>query len=496
LQLNGEPFSLEGSDSSTALLEAAAALSPTSLRAQHVAVQKDNLRLRREVACLRGRSCGRPDEAMRVAPFSFVFLYASPLCYTCDKLRSKLLPNLDAEGETDGIQRALGDGYPVEAEVASALSLRRAGQRQGVWLHLCAHTVEVAAGLRSVMLEDQGIQPVATKFTANELEMLLIASGKTYGSLAFLAMCHSSEYREAFRRAGFRNIIDCDSEVQDKHIAKFSHDLYSAMADGQNLLNAFQFACTCAKARGDAACYHLEGDGLLQLPPSELRRQAPPPCGPPACELPHGAEDFVGRTPQMCEVLMALQSRLVVVLHAAGPHGRTETLRQIGQYADRKGRHFAGRCAFYPAKAPRGGLLIVDDADEVLAAGKRGELLSHLQAHKGARLLLACKDPCYDTFLDCGIKPYNVPLPPLQDLEATELFLRSIHRPLTAADLSPQSVRAGDESPCRIMPKAEAQRTLRDGIGVFAGEPGKVRKAGVSVRPGSPPLDLPKLVSR
>lgn len=413
-----------------------------------------------------------------------------------DKSHSRLLPYLDAENETEGIQRALGSGHPAEAEVASALSLRRAAQRPGVWLHLCAHTVEVAPGQRCAMLEDQGIQPLAMKFTPEELEALLPTGGETCGSFVFLAMCHSSAYREAFRKAGFQHIVDCESEVQDKHAAKFAHDLYAALADGQLLSSAFQIAATCAKVRGDHAAYHLEGDGRLQLPAPPAR----PPVSLPSAELvpgglPRSAEDFVGRVPQMCEILMAMQNRLVVVLHSTASNGRTATLQQIGQYASRRGRHFASRCAFHPAKAPPGGLLIVDDADEVLAAGKRHELLRHLQSHKGARLLLACREPCYDTFLDCGIKPYNVPLPPLQDLEAAELFLRSTHRPLTAADLSPHSVRAGDESPCRIMPKAEAQRTLRNGIGVFAGEPGKVRKAGVSVRPGSPPLDLPKLVT-
>lgn len=494
---NSAALSLEGSVSSTALLEAAAALSPRSLCAKHVAVQKDNFRLQREVASLRSRSCGLSDEGMKAMPFSFVFLYASPLCFMCNQTHSKLLPNLDAESETDAIQQALGAAYPVEAEAATALSLRRTAQRPGIWLHVCAHTVEVAPGKRSVMLEDQGIQPMAMKLSAKELEMLLLANGRTSGSFAFLAMCHSSEFRGAFRKAGFQHIVDCESEVQDRHAAKFARDLYASLADGQSLMCAFQFARTCAQARGDYASYNLNGDGSLRLPHLVTHTSGLSFAGPlAACgELPHGAEDFVGRVPQICEVFMAMQARHVIVLHSAASNGRTEILRQIGQYANRKGRHFAGRCAFYPAKAPPGGLLIVDDADYVLDSRARRELVGHLQSHRGARLLLACREPCYDALLDCGYKPHNVLLPPLQDHEATELFLRCTHRPLTEAD-SPQSIRAGAESPCRIMPKAEAQRTLRPGIGVFAGEPGKVRKAGVAVRPGSPPLDLPTLGSR
>lgn len=477
-------------------------------------VQMDNRRLRKEVARLKGQPLQSPWSFKTSPHPGMVFLWASPLCFV-DGHRTRLLPLLDVETEADLVQSALGVSHLVEAEVASAQSLCRSVRRKCVWLHISAHNVEVAPGQWRLMLEDPGIRPSATKFSAGELQELLLANGGTASvSFVFLAMCNSVVYREAFKKAGFRNILACESDVNDKRAAEFARDLYAALSDGQYLKSAFSMACTCAKARGDRAVYHLDGDGLVQLPRPAAWAPAPSmtcmtlerelsnvstAAAQQVVPLPRGAEDFVGRVPQMCEVFMALEYRLVVVLHSVKPNGRTATLRQIGQYANRRGRHFAGKCTFHPVQPKDGGLFIVDDADEVLASGNRELLLRHLHAHRGARLLLSCREPCYDTFLDCGIKPYNVPLPPLQDQEATELFLRSTYRPLTAGDLDPcRAASAGatgaSDASLRIIPKSEAQQSLKDQIGALGGEPGKVRKAGVSVRPGSPPLDLPRLL--
>mmetsp|Transcript_42483 Transcript_42483/g.74502 ORF Transcript_42483/g.74502 Transcript_42483/m.74502 type:complete len:612 (+) Transcript_42483:42-1877(+) len=516
--------SLASSDSSDVLAAeaaAAAVLSPNSLRKKLLAVERDNRRLRKALgrqehlkagrceACAAshsGSSKGKvfewssesQSDASQAPNWHFVFLYASPLCLMQEDGCAKLLPRLEAENEAENVRMAFGaHGAAVENEVLSVRSLYDAACRSGAWLHVCAHGVKFPTGQWALLVEDQGVSPVAQKFAEEDLESVLATVGSSCAEFIFLAVCNSNVYREAFRRAGFQHIIDCESKVQDKEAAVFARDLYKAMADGQHLRGAFDVACAFAKARGASAAWHLEGDGRLWLPKA--------PCidipdvdtiTRPVTPLPREPEDFVGRTREMCEVLMALERRSIVVLHSNASNGRTATLWQIGQYANRRGRHFANRVAFYPDSAVAGGLWIVDDADEALSDARRDVLLNHLASHRGSRLLLACREACYNAFLDQGLKPYNVLLPPLEDPEATDLFLRSTCRPLTTADISPSKALDDiGEDACRIVPKVAAQHCVQNGISIFGGEPGKVRKAGSLVRPDSPPLqgELPKI---
>merc|ERR1711904_137817 len=156
---------------------------------------------------------------------------------------------------------------------------------------------------------------------------------------------------------------------------------------------------------------------------------------------------------------------------------------------------FSRRCTLFPEAAPAGGLLIVDDAEKVLADGNQQRLRDHLDS-PGSKLLLACRNnDCYNAFAGGPEKPVHVQLPPLNAAEATDLFLRRCHRPLQAADLSPPSEL--DSEPTQVVDKRKAFQILCSRINVLDGDPVKVRLAGDAVRPGSPCVqgNLGRLVS-
>lgn len=104
-------------------------------------------------------------------------------------------------------------------------------------------------------------------------------------------------------------------------------------------------------------------------------------------------------------------------------------------------------------------------------------------------MLAACRYPMRDPF-GCGDKAICVPLSPLKPLEAAELFLRRIHRPLFLADFLPadalHAFKALDLA--RPVPKEEALQRLLGLVTVFAGDPGLVRRAADVVGPGTPRL--------
>lgn len=421
------------------------------------------------------------------------FMYASPLLmnnagHMCS------VPRLKAEDEIPKIEKALGTAILVRPNVASVNTLREAISQKGAWLHLSCHT----SG--SLMLLEDINSAEANVLTPEKLEQFLKACGGVTANFVFIAACKSKHFAHAFRKAGAKNIIYCASEVKDKAATDFACHLYRELANNRCLLEAFNTAMRCADLSRDTAAYRLlSPDGNLQITPGSALQQLQPFSHSTLLHnISHDrdVEDFVGRQEVISKILHSLRFRRVVVLYSDASNGRTATLREICRYVTTPGRMFDGHCALYPARPRAGGLLIVDDADNMLVGEQRKILDSHLESPK-ARLLLACRsDAFYDAFAGAPEKPVCVPLPPLSAGEATDLFLRRCHRPLQEADLSPVHALQGPNHPSQIVDKRKAFQVVSSLIDVFEGDPLKVRRAGSAVRPGSPLVqgNLRKLV--
>merc|ERR1711924_224999 len=207
-------------------------------------------------------------------------------------------------------------------------------------------------------------------------------------------------------------------------------------------------------------------------------------------------EDFVGRVDVFYRVLAFLGqlSRRVVLLHSEASLGRSATLKEIAHHVTTPGRIFSYPqcCAFFPGKAP-GGLLIVDDADTLTASDR--DLLKHHLESEGAQLLLSCRQLTSGDFFSGENKPMCVALEPLPPVEAAELFLRRCQRGLRAEDLLPPKQLQG-KNPKEVYSQAAAIELLKKPIQVFAGIPGRVRRAVDEwSKRGSPPMhgDMEKL---
>jgi hypothetical protein len=142
-------------------------------------------------------------------------------------------------------------------------------------------------------------------------------------------------------------------------------------------------------------------------------------------------------------------------------------------------------CAFFPKEAP-GGLLIVDDLEK-LSGSEQEAVQRHLETH-GAQLLASCHKMDGDG-LPFDSKPMYVPLPPLNAIEAAELFLRRCQRPLLIEDLLPPHS-FGGHSPKEVCPLGAAVKMLARPVQAFGGVPGKICAAVDKwVRRGSPCLE-------
>eukprot|EP00929_Paragymnodinium_shiwhaense_P058207 TRINITY_DN29148_c1_g5_i1.p1 TRINITY_DN29148_c1_g5~~TRINITY_DN29148_c1_g5_i1.p1 ORF type:complete len:898 (+),score=207.20 TRINITY_DN29148_c1_g5_i1:119-2812(+) len=437
-------------------------------------------------------------------------LYAAPLVIN----EGTPLPKLNAKAEIAAITKAVAGSFlHVEVGVASVSSLRKAVTEPGLWLHLTMHSMSGKA----LLLEDP--DPISDSHSAEahvlwqqQLKDLLSAGGGAANTFLFLSACESEALALAFRDAGIQHVVCCITPVRDTAAYCFAHYFYHAIANRRSLRDAFAIAACTARCSGDQARYGLLSDGNLWLtPPSSIPPRPSTPCTPfniPRCTssgsiggstphhhqrsnataaaLPRESEDFVGRQRVINEVLHHLKRRRAVVLHSEAPLGLTATLVEIAHYVTSPGRMFAppSCCAFHPHEAP-GGLLIVDDADE-LSPEETDKLQGHLAAD-GAKLLLGCRAACYD-ILGGAEKAVHVPLPPLSPAEAARLFLQRCHRPLQAADLLPPEEMGSDEDPSRVVGGPEALALLKKRIAAFAGDPGKVRRAAEQVRPGSPAL--------
>lgn len=422
------------------------------------------------------------------------YLYSSPVS----------IRRLNISDELAAIERSLAGVVQVDASVASADSFKRALNEQHSWLHISMHSM-IYQGMASFVLEEPR-RAVGKLFTEKELEELICSGGGAASSFVFLAACQSERLAHVLKAAGVRHVVCCRSQVGDSQAISFAQNLYHAMSQQRSLREAFDAAASIARAVGDSTSYILLSDGNLHL---ELRCIAPlrspqllthfpftslyqssqnaPKAGPRLRALPRVVEDFVGRESVIDEIVHHLHWRRIILLQCEEPHGRTATLQQVARYLAMPGRFGAERgCAFFPDVA-FGGLLLVDDA-EVLPDSDRHRIRQHLAA-SGAKVLAACRQPLRDPF-GSGEKAVCVPLCPLQPLEAAELFLRRVHRPLFLADfLPPEALRAFKASDItRPVPREEAVQRLSGPVTVLAGNPGWVRRAADTVGPGTPAL--------
>eukprot|EP00931_Biecheleriopsis_adriatica_P009682 TRINITY_DN110754_c0_g1_i1.p1 TRINITY_DN110754_c0_g1~~TRINITY_DN110754_c0_g1_i1.p1 ORF type:complete len:670 (+),score=118.06 TRINITY_DN110754_c0_g1_i1:98-2107(+) len=183
---------------------------------------------------------------------------------------------------------------------------------------------------------------------------------------------------------------------------------------------------------------------------------------------PQDCEDFVGRGEELQKLLQlfgAPGGRRLFVLHGPSGSGKSALGAELCRFATAPGRRFAPvrgyrqRLAYVSLRAPcqsadEGSLaacarlavrvaagslayatgrvcLLVDHADSEL--GWRDELVPELlDRYPQLCLLLMRRSPLYRLESDGGErwKPVNLALGPLPDVEATQLFLKRLHRPL------------------------------------------------------------------
>lgn len=400
------------------------------------------------------------------------YLHASPRV-----LGDTVLPQLRIEEELSEIQDALGPSVAMAASVATVTSLRKAAGTPGVWLHLSAHCIRSSSGESALVLED-GPGLAARALWQHDLDSILRAGDGCRAEFVFLASCSSTGFAKSFQAAGVRHVIYCSMPVRDSAARRFGTTLYHQLAQQKTLRHAFEIALETARLNDDGVCYCLLSDDseTCCLPRTVVR--APSECVPLsssklASSLPRLVQDFVGRLAVIDELLRTLASRRVVSLHCDGPLGRTATLTQVAHYLNLPGRAFAGRIAFFP-QSSHGGLLVVDDADDVLTEEWSRRLLQRHLRVEGAALLLGCRCRPVDPF-EGAEKVLHVRLPPLSAEESTELFLRFCSRPLVVADFED----AETESERPLLRK-EATARLRAVVPQLAGEPGRIRRAAAA----------------
>lgn len=195
--------------------------------------------------------------------------------------------------------------------------------------------------------------------------------------------------------------------------------------------------------------------------------------------LPEDCEDFLGRGSDLQRLLQQLgapRGRRVIVLHGPCGIGKSAISAELCRFATAPGRRFApvkGRqrlayvslqnssmdsetgteaCAHLSIFAAAAGLasngrtcLLIDRAEKQF--GWRDEFVPEvLDKHPQMCLLITRRSPLYRLDGEGGDrwKPVNIALGPLPDVEAAQLFLQRLHRPLFPLDLWPAAKAAAE----------------------------------------------------
>ncbi|CAE7536356.1 RDH14 [Symbiodinium sp. CCMP2456] len=238
--------------------------------------------------------------------------------------------------------------------------------------------------------------------------------------------------------------------------------------------------------------------------------------------FPQDCEDFVGRSADLQRLLQILGTsggRRLVILHGPNGAGKSALGAELCRFATSPGRKFApvkgnrrlafvslqdpGRgsdadtaaaCARLSIFAAAAGLgspksfegrlvrtcLVVDDAEERL--GWRDEFVPELlDKHPQLCILLLRRSPLYRLAGDGGErwKPVNITLGPLPEMEAAQLFLQRLHRPIFPTDLSRDSEKAGE--PLRPTEELLRRMTELPALAACKGFPRKVVRLAAEV---------------
>eukprot|EP00439_Symbiodinium_sp_Y106_P080764 s1339_g19.t1 len=238
--------------------------------------------------------------------------------------------------------------------------------------------------------------------------------------------------------------------------------------------------------------------------------------------FPQDCEDFVGRGADLQRLLQILGTsggRRLVILHGPNGAGKSALGAELCRFATSPGRKFApvkgnrrlafvslhdpGResdadttaaCARLSIFAAAAGLaspksfegrlvrtcLVVDDAEERL--GWRDEFVPELlDKHPQLCILLLRRSPLYRLAGDGGErwKPVNITLGPLPEMEAAQLFLQRLHRPIFPSDLSRDSEKAGE--PLRPSEDLLRRMTELPALAACKGFPRKVVRLAAEV---------------
>eukprot|EP00928_Gymnodinium_smaydae_P058960 TRINITY_DN4217_c0_g2_i1.p1 TRINITY_DN4217_c0_g2~~TRINITY_DN4217_c0_g2_i1.p1 ORF type:complete len:599 (-),score=61.61 TRINITY_DN4217_c0_g2_i1:240-2036(-) len=456
-------------------------------------------------------SCANGQESPRLN-----YLCASPFLLELKVAERKLmkLQPLDIEAELLSIKDSLqGSCMTVECKKATVAAVADAITEPGAWLHISAHSIN---GGSALVLEDEtdplGVH--ARPLAERGLRQLLEAGGLAQIDFLFLCVCQSEKLAKLFFDAGVNNVVFCPTGVLDSRARLFARSLYGALARRLSLEAAYSIAKCTAELSGDDAQYGLLtrnfGSSDLRIPGAPDRLSLPSLPQVSAANVwtrqhfKNRAEDFVGRVEPINKVLTYLGrlGRRLVLLHCEMSFGRSAMLQEIAYHITGPSRRFSScdtskmlsnltrRCAFFPAEAP-GGLLIVDDVDKLTEADRQ-RVWRHLaqDASGEAQLLIACRSGEDQPPLDLPSthKPMYVELPPLNAEEAAELFLARCQRPLLYEDLV-QPDALGNLNSKAIVRKNDAIKLLAKPVQVFKGIPGRVRKAVDDwARRGSPTL--------
>ncbi|CAE7483492.1 RDH14 [Symbiodinium pilosum] len=233
-------------------------------------------------------------------------------------------------------------------------------------------------------------------------------------------------------------------------------------------------------------------------------------------------EDFIGRgadLQRLLQMLGASGGRRLLILHGPNGAGKSALGAELCRFATSPGRKFAPvkgnrRLAFVSLKDPGRGsdadtaaacarlaifaaaaglgspklnegrpartCLLVDDAEERL--GWRDEFVPELlDKYPQLCILLFRRSPLYRLDGDGGDrwKAVNIALGPLPEMEAAQLFLQRLHRPIFLSDLSRDTEKAGEP----LRPNEDLLRRIRalPALAACKGFPRKVVRLAAEV---------------
>lgn len=280
---------------------------------------------------------------------------------------------LDFRSEVETLSEAFVDSRAdvrLQVGVATASSLSRlltlAKSRQGLILHLSAHTVNRDGQLGLVLENHCGAAHVVWR---DQLEDMLSVreQGLQSVKLLFLGTCNSEELAQIFVECGCRHVVALRQKVSDAVVRRFAQQFYLSLAVGEPLLTAFEGARRALRVDpnprvAEQAEYFVlfgqrnadgeEGKlvrlcgsdpgGRFEAPVKDLEdaalalRTRPPP----------RVEHFVGRGQAIAEVLnrfaVAGASALrAIAVHGDAGSGKTALAVELARFASAPGRLFS-----------------------------------------------------------------------------------------------------------------------------------------------------------